>query len=146
MPKASLVFAREKPGFKAVYWAGEDVLETIAKKAEDQLRPAALIIENAIKRKFRERTFGTGTGDLYRAIKTKKSKYHGGGWIVGVFDKPTARWEDSLGARAIFFEFGRAAPGQARSKVKAQPPRPFIRTGLRSAKSAIRRRLKLSTR
>jgi len=129
-----------------VEWNAGKVLNQTEKSVEKELFPAAQIIESAIKRKFRERTFGTGTGELLNSISIKKSKFKGGGYIIGVFGTPTAKWEDSLGARAIFFEFGRAAPGQARSKVKAQPPRPFIRTGLRSAKSAIRRRLKLSTR
>jgi hypothetical protein len=129
-----------------VEWNAGKVLKQTEKSVEKELFPAAQIIESAIKRKFRERTFGTGAGELLNAIGIRKSRFKGGGYIIGVFAQPTAKWEDSVGARAIFFEFGRAAPGQARSKVKAQPPRSFIRSGLRSAKSAIRRRLKLSTR
>jgi hypothetical protein len=129
-----------------VKWRAKQVAEQTADTVEKQLLPAARIIEKHIKRKFKQRTFGTGTGELFASIDTKKSRFKHGGYIIGVFGQPTARWEDSLGARAIFFEFGRAAPGHARSKVKAQPPRPFMRTGLRAAKSEIRRKLKLRAR
>ena len=126
-------------------WRARQVTKETAKTAEKQLYPAAKIIEKHIKRKFEQRTYGTGSGELERSIGVKRSRFPGGGYIIGVFGTPTGRWEDSLGARAIYFEFGRAAPGDARGR-KVQPPRPFMRTGLRSAKGEIWRKLKLRAR
>ena len=135
-----------------VEWRSKQVADETAKTVDKQLYPAAKIIEKHIKRKFKQRTYGTGTGELERAIAVKKSQFRtsviregGGGYVIGVFGAPTGKWEDSLGARAIYFEFGRAAPGDARG-TKVQPPRPFMRTGLRAAKGEIRRKLKLRAR
>ena len=126
-------------------WRGEADVKEVGRRANKELYPAAQIVEKHVKRKLRER-MQKPPGDMYNAIKVRKSRYHGGGYIIGVFDEPTAKWEDSLGARAIFFEFGRAAPGQARSRDKAQPPRPFFRPALISSRREIRRRLRLRAR
>jgi len=135
-------------------WNADPVIKEVSKKGNAQLYIAAKIVEKHVKRKFKERTYGTGTGELYSAIKTRKSKYDG--WIVGVFGRPMAKWEDSLGARAIFFEYGRAGPGhksrstaagkRARQAAKVQPPRPFFRPGLYSARREIQRKLGLKSR
>jgi len=135
-------------------WRDDPVIKEVSKKTDAHMFAAAQIVERHIKRKFKQRTYGTGTGELFAAIKTRKSKFDG--YIVGVFGTPTARWVDSLGARAIFFEFGRAAPGhksrdtaagrRARQANKAQPPRPFFRPGLRSARREIQRKLGLKSR
>lgn len=139
-----------------VSWRSKEVTDKVAGISNRELWPAAEIIHKHIKRKFQQRTYGTGSGELFRSIKEQKSKYKNGGYIIGVFGRRTAQWEDSVGARAIFFEFGRAAPGygsrdtaagrRARQANKVQPPRPFIRTGLQSAKHEIRRKLKLKVR
>ena len=135
-------------------WNADPVIKEVKKRGNTALYEAAKIVERHVKRKFKERTYGTGTGELFASMATRKSKYDG--WIVGVFGQPTAKWEDSLGARAIFFEFGRAGKGhksrdtaagrKARQANKVQPPRPFFRPGLKSAGREIKRKLGLTSR
>ena len=66
-------------------------------------------------------------GELRDAIKTMKSKHGKNDLIVGVFDySKGSKWEDTLGARAVFVEYGHAGPGDARGP-KVTTPQPFIR-------------------
>lgn len=79
------------------------------------------------------------TGEMGIALDKKKSKFEDGGWIVGVFDSSIdGKWEDSLGARAVFYEYGHAGPGDARGP-KVTEPKPFLKRSLHINKSRIRR-------
>ena len=137
--------------FGIVNWNDHYVIRSVSKKTDDELYFAAKIIEKHIKRslkkqiRLKDRSLEPrrSTGELHDSIKTRKSKYTG--WYVGVIGEPTAEWVDSLGARAIFFEFGTAAPGDARGE-KQQPPRPFFKPGLRNARREIQRKLGLKGR
>jgi hypothetical protein len=91
---------------------------------------------------FRHLSKGTGTGNLLRDIKAKKSSYKDGGWIYGVLGsyKPSPGsklWLASTGGRAHFFEYGRSAAGKGKRhggpqaiRKRPQPPRPFMRMTL----------------
>ena len=77
----------------------------------------------------------------FRAWRGKKEYSEGPSWLFGVAGDSSPEpgtkggWENTLGARAHFFEYGRAAPGDARG-AKVQPPRPFMR----SAKATVSRK------
>jgi len=85
------------------------------------------------------------TGEMRDAIEARASKFKNGGWIVGVFEQsPPGKWEDSLGARAVFNEYGHAAPYKGRTEkgtklggAKIVPPRSFIRKALNRNKRRI---------
>jgi len=94
------------------------------------------------------------TGKLRAAIQKRKSKFKDGGYIVGVFDDAAAggRWQDTLGARAVFVEFGHAGPGRGKGTVdptgvkgkwesgaKVVPPKPFLRPALKKNRTRIRK-------
>ena len=84
---------------------------------------------------------GLGTGEMKGSFQARRSKYgKKGGWIYGTFGSGGGgKWEDSLGGRAVFFEYGRSAPGKGRparnrgswkntgARGDGQPPRPFMR-------------------
>lgn len=95
------------------------------------------------------------TGKLRDALDKRKSKYEGGGWLVGVFeDNPVSKWEDSIGARAVFVEYGHAGPGQGkgsegsdgRRRKKAgnrvTEPQSFLVSSLHGSKSKILKEFK----
>lgn len=87
---------------------------------------------------------GTGTGEMLQEFFDFKSMFKDGGWVAGVFGSKSGKWEDTVGGRAHFFEYGRSAPGkgkghggpQPKSK-RAQPPRPFIRPARNRIKSEL---------
>ena len=89
---------------------------------------------------------------IMRQFRTwKGKKQYGNSWLFGVAGdsrpEPNTKggWENTLGGRAHFFEYGRSAPGGGRSALhddasisrrlynmvggndEAQPPRPFMR-------------------
>lgn len=97
-----------------------------------------------------------GHGDdvphLEQALKVVKSKapkkaqWVSGGYTVGVFDAaPPAKWEDSVGARAVFFEYGHAAPGGGRGSVKRSQvvkvtaPNSFLKAAQKKTRATARR-------
>ena len=97
------------------------------------------------ERLFKGKERGTGTGETSAGFFDFKSFYRDGGWVFGTFNKRRGKWEDSVGGRAHFFEYGRSAPGKGRGKTgkpqpvrqRAQRPRPFMRP----ARNRIKRRL-----
>jgi len=125
------------------------------------------LVEDAEKR-FVSKAHPYETGLMRAGFFDFKTKFNRTAWIAGVFGKapsfgrrpptpgrrkgPEAEWEDSIGGRAHFFEYGRSIAGfgrasngkamtvSARRKWAgngAQPPRPFIRP----AKNKIKRKL-----
>lgn len=86
------------------------------------------------------------TGELKDTIQVRKSKFKDGGYIAGVFSDDSAKWEETLGARAIFVEYGHASPSRGRSNVKRNnitktvPAKPFIRPALRKNRRKIAKR------
>ncbi len=90
---------------------------------------------------------GKVPGELRDAIKIMPSKYSDDAYVVGVFDNSQGgRWEDTLGARAVFVEYGHAGPGKGKTKAnrwKAGPkvtePQPFIRKARNAGKRKIPR-------
>lgn len=96
----------------------------------------------------RAKGHGDDAPHLAEALEVRKSKFPHGGYIVGVFDSsPPAKWADSVGARAIFYEFGHAAPYMGRGNVKRSQiskvttPKPFLRAALKNRIRAFKRRI-----
>jgi hypothetical protein len=120
---------------------GEDIDEGVLQG----LKEAAEMGVKDAERRFRSKTQGTGTGQTEKGFFDFKSFYHNGGWVFGTFGTKTGDWENSVGGRAHFFEYGRSAPGLGRGSTgkampvrwRAQKPRPFIRP----AKNALKRKL-----
>jgi len=108
------------------------------------LEEAAKIGVEQSKRIFQRKTKHTGTGEMEETFFEFKSFYKNGGWVFGVGNKE-GEWEDSPSGRAVFFEYGRSAPGFGRKstgkplpvKWRAQPPRPFIRPARNAVKRAL---------
>jgi len=101
--------------------AADEVLEDAAKKGVEYAKSKCPV----------------KTGDMKNAIGHEKSKYPGGGYIFGVFSSGSGgRWEDSLGARAVFVEYGHAAPGGGRGSVRRRDvqkhvaAKPFLRPAI----------------
>ena len=78
------------------------------------------------------------TGDLKKSIKIHKSDRIKNSWAVGVFSEMTGKWENSIAARAVFVEYGHAAPGDKRGP-KITKPQSFLRTPLRQSKRQLRK-------
>ena len=120
---------------------------------EDAIEPAnrltAKIGARMARGNFRAQTKNTGTGETLRVIKAEKGKYDDTTWIYGVLGDPGAKWTETTGARAHFFEYGRSAPGFGKDSsgkampvsMRPQPPRPFMRPTV----STLQRRLKGNT-
>ena len=110
---------------------------------------AAMVEKTARNYLSRAEGHGDDAPHMAEALKAVKSKYRSGGYIVGVFDPaPPAKWEDSVGARAIFFEFGHAAPYTRASNRghkardmsdKVATPRPFLKAALKANRAKIKR-------
>ena len=94
------------------------------------------------------------TGRLGSIFKDWKSRYENGGWLGGIYgtNAPIGKtpgsknkdWEYTIGARAMYFEYGRSAPGRGKSKggpqsVRQRPQKP--RMFLRPARNKIKREL-----
>lgn len=114
-------------------------IEKIAKDYEEGLLESEAVVakELAVRAEanFKRKTKHTGSGETEQGFFDFKSFYKNGGWVAGVFDEKKSNWEDSVGGRAHFFEYGRSPAGQARSPVWTrrafgQPPRPFIRPAM----------------
>lgn len=105
-------------------------------------RVTAKAMARVARNNFRRKTQRLGTGETLRDIRAKKSEYSDTGWIFGVLGESgggrgSTRWTKTTGARALFFEYGRSAPGRGRDRglrikadprsQRAQPPRPFMR-------------------
>jgi hypothetical protein len=107
---------------------------------------AEMVEQTARSYLSRAKGHGDDAPHLADALKAVKSKFPQGGYIVGVFDSsPPAKWEDSVGARAVFYEYGHAAPYAGRGNVKraniqkATTPKPFLKAALKKRMAAIRR-------
>lgn len=115
---------------------------------DSAIEATAKTMARVARNNFRAQTKGTGSGELVKTIKARKSKFKkskaggGGGWIYGVLgnENPpggSSSWKESAGGRAHFFEYGRSAPGKGRGhggpqsiRQRAQRPRPFMRPTL----------------
>lgn len=121
----------------------DEAVEAAAKKAAiegERVARSHLVMQGLIR-----------TGQLAGGLKVEKSKFPKGGWLFGVFDKATAKWDDSLGARAWYNEYGHAGPGthtgKKRTKAtrrkaaagKVVPPRPFMRPALAHIQARVQR-------
>lgn len=122
-------------------WKSNQALKRITRKADKAALKGARHVLMGAKRRVRRQS-----GELASAIRLKESRYNG--YIVGVFAANTTPWEKSLGARAVFIEFGHAAPNRGRGNirrkniVKTVSPYPFIRPALRAARSQVLRHFK----
>jgi len=123
-------------------WDDAGVLMATANVALVALEKSAKRIRARAERNFRRTK--QGTGELAGHVKVVRSKFPDGGYIVGVFDdSPPSRWEDSVGARAIFFEYGHAAPYRGRAYVKRKWVRKITtpKPGLKAAFKTEKRRM-----
>lgn len=120
---------------------------------DDAIEPATRLTAKhgarIARNNFRAQTKHTGTGQTMRDIKAKKGKYDETTWLYGVLGSRTAKWTNSTGARAHFFEYGRSAPGFGKDSagkpmpvsMRPQPPRPFMRPTI----ATMQRQLKGNT-
>lgn len=71
------------------------------------------------------------------SFKAQRSIKKDHGWIFGPFASGSGKWEETVGGRSFFYEYGRMPPGKGRASVgranyvnidsEGQPPRPFMR-------------------
>lgn len=124
-------------GFR-LEWHDKEVIRQVDIAADIATRKGAQVVLRKAKQKVRRLS-----GELAGSIKMQKSTFSG--WIIGIFAADKSPWPTSLGARAIFLEFGHAFPGWGRDYVgrknvrKQVRPYPFIRPALRSSKHEINR-------
>lgn len=100
------------------------------------LKKSAQDLRKEVVQKFISKVSLKSTGELERAIGVRESKYDDDGiqnQLVGVFKREQGIWENTVGARAVFFEYGRAYQGD-QGGPKYQKPRPFIRPAMRAFK------------
>ena len=122
-----------------------DSLETAEKEAAEEIEKRARKYLSAAK------GHGDSAPKLEGALKVAKSEYENGGYVVGVFDSsPPAKWEDSVGARAIYYEFGHAAPytraankGHKKRTVEelVTTPKPFLLEDLKNVSRSFKRKV-----
>jgi len=123
-----------------IRWNKSRVIAKVNDVCEKSCERGARIIAGKMRQKVPRRS-----GKLARTIKVKKSKYRNGGYIVGVFHQDSGVWEETLGARAIFVEYGHAAPYKGRkyvgrkNVVKAVARHSFMRPALKGSKQKIKR-------
>lgn len=138
-----------------VTWDGEKVMKQFKAELGQVTRESA----DLIARTARQGLMSNGSidsGETIGAIKIKRSKFKDGGYIVGVFGKESGKWVDSLGGRAVFIEYGHAAPGKGRggkvlgglltrkkSEVsKSVESKPFFRPAVDAGKKQFKRAVK----
>jgi HK97 gp10 family phage protein len=121
-------------------WNDKELISQVETIAETVCEKGAELIAADMRRKV-----SVKTGKLKKTIKTKKSEYKNGGYLAGVFYEDSAVWEETLGARAIFVEYGHAAPDLGRGNVKRKdivksvPAYPFIRPAFKKNKRKIQK-------
>lgn len=93
---------------------------------------------------FRRMSKHTGTGELLRDIRARRSNFSEIDWLYGAFGKSSGKWEETTGGRAHFSEYGRSAPGKGKGKGGPQPvgqrpqqPRPFMRQTINRGKKEL---------
>ena len=134
-------------------WFADKIREQIDISIEVATEKTAKKVADKARREIA--SYNTSGGSLPGRIDARKSIFDG--YIVGVFGPVLGKkdkWEDSVGGRAHFFEYGRSTKGEGRgakkvlkvyktkkgkirskyinSKAQAiearpQPPRPFLR-------------------
>lgn len=110
---------------------------------------AGVVAEKAIQN-LQKHTMTAGsksTGELESSIGIMRQRFdlkNEVGWLAAVLDEPYSDWEKTLGARAVFLEYGHALPdggrkpGRSRkSIIKSVRPYPFFRPALRSSYRVI---------
>lgn len=124
-----------------------------AEQVETDMKRYCPVLKNDEYTSFAADSFGFGgyshsgkvPGELRDAIKTIPSKYADGSYVVGVFDRSASGdWDETLGARAVFVEFGHAGPGKGKNKAshwkagaKVTKPQPFTRKARNAGKRKI---------
>ncbi len=129
----------------------EGILDSL-KEAGDEMRADAKARFNSKVGKIKQgprnarRRYSKSTGEMAGHFFDWESRYSHkfGGWLVGLAGRSGNKWENSLGGKAHFFEYGRSAPGKGKAhggpqsvRTRAQKPRPF----LRPAKNKMKRKL-----
>ena len=112
-------------------WNGKRVIAASQMQTDIALYKAAIYAAKVARQKV-----PVDEGDLKSAIDVKKSKFKNGGYLMGVFDDSGKSFEDSLGAIAVYVEYGHAAPGRGRKGKKVAKEKPFIRPAMKSLKRA----------
>ena len=122
----------------SLVWEDKKLVARIKVACEEACREGAEAVAEDMRRKVPRKS-----GELASTIKTRKSKFKDGGWLAGIFHEDNAVWEETMGARAIFVEYGHAAPYQGRkyagkkNVVKYVPAKKFIRPALRANRIKI---------
>ena len=130
-------------------WDEAGFIAAVAATVEVAEEAGAEMVEKTA-RNYLSRAKGRGDDvpHMAEALKTVKSKFKDGGYIVGVFDSaPPANWADSVGARAVFYEYGHAAPytraaNKGHKKRTAAElvttPKPFLSAALKANRRKIK--------
>jgi hypothetical protein len=124
-------------------WHGERLLSQLNRNLETVTHKTAVRIMMLARQNLMSND-SVQSGDLIRALKVKKSKFKNGGHIVGVFGSRSDKWENTIGGRAVFVEFGHAKPNDARgAKVTEEKPffTPAVDIAKREFKRAVRKLL-----
>ena len=124
-----------------VEWNQDKVMDRVIKVVDDATAEGARVIRNEL-----EISIPVLSGDLLKSLKVLPSKYGKvNGYIIGFFSSEKVdKWEKSLSARAVFVEFGHAAPNMGRDSVarkdivKAVPRHPFVRPSIDRAVPQIK--------
>jgi len=109
-----------------VEWDQIKILNEITNAAQSASKEIATNTERDIRINLQRHG---GGGSISNNINMVKSKFKGGGYLVGVMGPIVGKWEDSIEGKATFFEYGRSARGKATQPTGQRPqqPRPFIR-------------------
>lgn len=133
-------------GFGRIIWKDKEFLQAARAAVETASEKGADLVLRSAQRKV-----PVDTGRLKRSLGKRKSKFRDGGWIVGVFDStPGGRWRDTMGARAVFVEYGHAGPGMGKGRrgssglgriwkagSKVAEGKPFLKPALKRNKARI---------
>ncbi len=168
------------PEYVITWFDKEEIFQNVGAAKELASKKGAILILKAARRNLqsgKSKLSGKSTGKMFKALKIRRSKYaadrggvgtmrgeglegalsarQGSGYLVGIFGTPISPWEDSLGATAMFYEYGRSAPGQGskayaraygtgkmgayltRERDRVQRPRPFLRPAVKKYRKAI---------
>ena len=126
-------------------WFQKEAMKEIEKQVSVASREAAEILKKQVRANLQKGgdfpKARRGESGLLGTVKVMKSKYRDEMHMVGVFDDGGGEWEKTMGAQAVFVEFGHAKPGD-KGGPKHVPAKPFFRPAIKSAKRKIYNKFK----
>ena len=126
-------------GFQMM-WYGKEAMKEINRKVSIASKDGAEIMAKQVRSNLQKGgnfpKARRGQDGLLGTVKPMKSKYLDNMHIVGIFDDSGGEWEKTMGAQAVFVEFGHAKPGD-KGGPKHVPAKPFFRPAIKTAKKKI---------